>query len=163
VSLNHPKYSSRRITLNTKIKLTIGERFGLFQLLPQEGDIITYKELRKLKETLNPTSKEDEEYGFKYGFRCPHTEMQPDGKRFQCEFEEFAETAPLCPIHNQSCVMGNRLIWKPEMAMAEKEIFFSKLAMKIITEALKKASEEKKVNDSNYSLFVKFGIEDKDD
>lgn len=146
--------------MNTKIKLTIGERFGLFQFLPNEGDIVTFKELRKLRETLNPTSKEDEEYGFKYGFRCPHTEMQEDGKKFRCEFEELAEVSPRCPIHNEICVQTGTLTWKPEMALAEKEIFFSKLSMKIITEALKKASEEKKVNEANYSLFVKFGIKD---
>lgn len=148
---------------NTKIKLTMGERFGLFQFLPQQGDIVTFKELRKLKETLNPTSQEDEEYGFKYGFRCPHTEMKDDGKRFRCEFEEISETAPRCPIHNEICIQTGALTWKPEMALVEKEIFFSKLAMKIITEALKKASEEKKVNDSNFSLFEKFKIEGKDD
>ena len=138
----------------------MGERFGLFQFLPQEGNIVTYKEVRKLKETLNPSSKEDEEYGFKYGFRCPHTEMQSDGKRFQCEFETMAEVAPDCPIHNERCMTTGGLSWKPEMALAEKEIFFSKLALKIITEALEKASKEKKVNDSNYSLFAKFGVED---
>lgn len=149
---------------NKKIKLNMGERFGLFGFLPQQGDVVTYKEIRKLKETLNPTSQEDEEYGFQYGFRCPNVAVQPpDGKQFRCEFEEMAETAPQCPIHDITCVQTGTLIWKPEMATAEKEIFFSKLAMKIITEALKKASEEKKVNDSNYSLFIKFGIEGKDD
>lgn len=142
------------------IKLTIGERFGLFQLLPREGDVITYKELRKLRETLNPTSQEDEEYGFKYNFRCPHLEIEENGKRFQCEYTEMAEVAPECPVHKERCVMTGGLSWKPEMAIVEKEIFFSKLAMKIITEALKKASDEKKVTDFNYSLFEKFGVGD---
>jgi len=149
--------------LNTKIKLTIGERFGLFQFLPSEGDLVTFKEIRKLKETLNPSSKEDEEYGFRYGFRCPHTEMQEDGKRFQCEFEDIAEIAPRCPVHNELCLMNGQLAWKPEMVAIEKEIYLSKTAMKIVTEALRKARDEKKVNDTNYSLFVKFGIKDTDE
>ena len=142
------------------VKLTIGERFGLFGLLPKEGDVVTFKELRKLRETLNPTSQEDEEYGFKYGFRCPHSEVGTDGKRFQCEFEEYKETAPNCPIHNELCVMTGNLSWKPEMATVEKEIFFSPLSMKIITEALKKANEEKRVTDQNYSIFEKFEVAD---
>lgn len=142
------------------VKLIIGERFGLFGLLPKEGDVVTFKELRKLRETLNPSSQEDGEYGFKYAFRCPHTEMQLDGKRFRCEFEEFNEVAPKCPIHDELCIQAGSLSWKPEMALVEKEIFFSKLAIKIVAEALKKASEEKKVNDSNFSLFEKFGVED---
>jgi len=145
---------------NIKKKLTMGERFDLFSLLPQQGDLVTYKEIRKLKETLNPTSKEDEEYGFKYAFRCPSRELQPSGRQFQCEFEELAEVAPRCPIHDVLCVMTGTMSWKPEMAVVEKEIFFSKLSLKVITEALKKASEEKRVNDSNYSLFVKFGVAD---
>lgn len=147
----------------TSKRLTIGERFGLFQFLPQEGDLVTYKEIRKLKETLNPSAKEDEEYGFKYGFRCPHMEMQPDGKRFQCEFEEMAEVAPRCPIHDVLCVQTGQLTWKPEMAIVEKEIWLNKTSLKIITEALRKARDDKKVNDANYSLFVKFGIKEKDD
>ena len=147
----------------TSKKLTIGERFGLFQFLSPEGDLVTYKEIRKLKETLNPSAKEDEEYGFKYGFRCPHKEMQPDGKRFQCEFEDVATTAPRCPVHDLLCVMTGQLWWKPEMASVEKEIWLSKTALRIVTEALRKARDEKRVNDSNYSLFVKFGIKDKDD
>jgi hypothetical protein len=146
--------------LSKSVKLTIGERFGLFGLLPKEGDVVTFKELRKLRETLNPTSQEDEEYGFKYGFRCPHSKLDDKGKRFQCEFQEYKETAPTCPIHNELCVMAGGLSWKPEMAMTEKEIFFSPLSMKIVTEALKKASQEKKVTDYNYSLFKKFGVED---
>jgi len=142
------------------VKLTIGERFTLFGLLPREGDIVTFKELRKLRETLNPTSKEDEEYGFKYGFRCPHKELQSDGKQLQCEFEALTEVAPKCPLHDELCVATGTLTWKPEMAKVEKEIFLSKLAEKIITEALKKANEEKKVNDSNYSLWEKFKVEE---
>ena len=145
---------------NIKKKLTMGERFDLFSLLPQQGDLVTYKEVRKLKETLNPTSKEDEEYGFQYAFRCPSRELQSDGRQFQCEFEEIAEVAPRCPIHDVLCVMTGTMAWKPEMAAVEKEIFFSKLSLRVIAEALKKANEEKKVNDNNYSLFVKFGVED---
>lgn len=144
-------------------KLTIGERFGLFQFLPPQGDLVTYKEVRKLKETLNPSSKEDEEYGFTYGFRCSHRELQSDGKMFQCEFEGVGEIAPRCPVHDVLCVMTGQMFWKLEMASVEKEIYFSRVALKIVTEALRKARDEKKVNDANYSLFVKFGIKEKDD
>ncbi len=147
----------------TSKKLTIGERFGLFQFLPAEGDLVTYKELRKLKETLNPSSQEDGEYEFKYGFRCPHRKYDKDGKAFQCEFEEVAEIAPRCPVHDVLCLMTGQLQWKPEMATVEKEIWLNKTSLKIITEALRKARDDKKVNDANYSLFVKFGIKDKDD
>lgn len=144
-------------------KLTIGERFGLFQFLPEAGDLVTYKEVRKLKETLNPNDKENEEYGFKYGFKCSHREMQPDGKYSKCEFEETAEIAPRCPVHDVLCVMSGTMNWKPEMASVEKEIWLSKTALRIITEALRKARDEKKVNDANYSLFQKFKIGDKDE
>ena len=151
------------MTDKTTKKLTIGERFGLFQFLPPEGDLVTYKEVRKLKETLNPNAKEDEEYTFKYGFRCPRQKYDDDGKAFQCEFQEMAEIAPRCPIHDVLCVMTGQLTWKREMAAVEKEIWLNKTSLKIITEALRKARDDKKVNDANYSLFVKFGIKDKDE
>lgn len=144
-------------------KLNIGERFGLFQFLPPEGDLVTYKEVRKLKETLNPSDQENQEYEFKYGFRCPHRKYNEDGKAFQCEFEETAEIAPRCPVHDVLCVTIGTMFWKPEMAGIEKEIWLNKTALKIITEALRKARDNKKVNDANYSLFIKFGIKEKDE
>ena len=159
IMLNKKVFKRKKLKQISK-KLTMAERFGLFQFLPPEGDLVTYKEIRKLKETLNPTSKEDEEYSFEYGFRCPHVELQSNGKGFQCEFTTMATITPDCPIHKERCMSTGMLGWKPEMALVEKEIFFSKLSLKIITEALKKASKEKKVNDTNYSLFVKFGVED---
>ena len=129
-------------------RLTMGERFVLLSNLPKEGDLVTFKILRKLRETLSPSEAEIKEYGFKNSFRCPHREYDEIGKAFQCEVEEISETQPKCSIHNELMQPSGRVSWSPEKWNTEKEIWFGTKANQIIVDALKKVSEEdKKVND----------------
>jgi len=130
-------------------KLTMAERFVLLNNLPMQGDLVTFKILRKLRETLAPSETEIKEYGFKNSFRCTHREYDDKGKAFQCEVEEeAAESPPKCPIHNEFMQPTGRVSWSPEKWNTEKEIWFGTKANQIIVDALKKVSEEdKKVND----------------
>ena len=130
-------------------KLTMAERFILLNNLPKEGDLVTFKILRKLRETLAPTEMEIKEYGFKNSFRCPHREYDERGKGFQCEVEEdAAEVSPKCHIHDVFMQPSGRVSWNPEKWKVEKEIWLGARANSIIVEALKRVSEEdKKVND----------------
>lgn len=139
-------------------KLTMGERFVLLNNIPSGGDNVTFKILRKLRETLAPNEKEIKEYGFKNSFRCPHREYDEKGKAFQCEVEGEGETPPKCHIHDVFMQPTGRVSWKPEMWNVEKEIFFGAKANQIIIDALKKISEEdKKINDDIIAgLYDKF-------
>ena len=140
-------------------KLTMGERFVLLNNLPQQGDLVTFKILRKLRETLSPSEAEIKEYGFKNSFRCSHREYDDKGKAFQCEVEEEAtETPPKCHIHDAFMQPTGRVSWNPEKWDTEKEIWFGAKANQIIVDALKKVSEEdKKINDDIIaSLYDKF-------
>ena len=129
-------------------QLTMGERFVLLNNLPIQGDLVTFKILRKLRETLSPSEKEIKDYGFKNSFRCPHREYDEKGKAFQCEVEEDAVSTPKCHIHDVLMQPSGRVSWKTEMWNTEKEIWFGTKANQIIADALKKVSEEdKKVND----------------
>jgi len=129
-------------------KLKMGERFVLLNNLPTEGDLVTFKILRKLRETLAPSETEIKDYEFKDFYRCPHKDYDDKGKAFQCEVEGEGKTAPKCHIHNVSMQPTGRISWNPEMWNAEKEIWFGTKANQIIIDALKKVSEEdKKVND----------------
>lgn len=139
-------------------KLIMGERFVLLNNLPAEGDLVTFKILRKLRETLAPTEKEIKEYEFKNSFRCPHKEYDEKGKAFQCEVEEIAESPPKCPIHSGFMRPTGRVSWSPKTWNVEKEIWFGNKANQIIVDTLKKISEEdKKINDDIIaSLYDKF-------
>ena len=140
-------------------KLTMGERFVLLNNLPKEGDLVTFKILRKLRETLSPSEAEIKEYGFKNSFRCPHREYDDKGKAFQCEVEEeAAESPPKCPIHDEFMQPIGRVSWNPEKWNTEKEIWFGAKANSIIVEALKRVSEtDKKINDDVIAgLYDKF-------
>jgi len=130
-------------------KLIMAERFVLLNNLPQEGDLVTFKILRKLRETLAPSETEIKEYEFKNSYRCPHKEYDDKGKAFQCEVgEEAAATPPKCHIHGIFMQPSGRVSWNPEKWNTEKEIWFGTKANQIIVDTLKKISEEdKKVND----------------
>jgi len=141
-------------------KLTMGERFVLLNNLPKEGDLVTFKILRKLRETLAPSEAEIREYEFKNSFRCPHKEYDDKGKAFQCEVEEEAAASPpKCPIHDELMQPAGRVSWSTEKWGTEKEIWFGTKANQIIIDALKKVSEEdKKINDDIIAgLCEKFG------
>ena len=129
-------------------KLTMSERFVLLNNLPKEGDLVTFKILRKLRETLSPSEAEIKEYGFKNSFRCVHKEYDDKGKAFQCEVEGEDESPPKCHIHDELMQPAGRVSWSSEKWDTEKEIWFGAKANQIIIDALKKVSEEdKKIND----------------
>jgi len=142
-------------------KLIMGERFVLLNNLPQEGDLVTFKILRKLRETLAPSEAEIKDYRFKNSFRCPHREYDEKGKAFQCEVEGEDEAPPKCHIHDVFMQSTGRVSWNQEKWNVEKEIWFGAKANQIIVDTLKKVSEEdKKINDDIIvSLYEKF-VED---
>ena len=130
-------------------KLTMGERFVLVNNLPQQGDLVTFKILRKLRETLSPSEAEIKEYGFKNSYRCSNREYDEKGKAFQCEVEEEASEKPhKCHIHEVVMQPTGRVSWSPGKWNVEKEIWFGAKANQIIVVALKKVSDEdNKIND----------------
>ncbi len=147
-------------------KLTMAERFVLLNNLPKEGDLVTFKILRKLRETLSPDEREIKEYSFKNTYRCSHREYDGSGKGFQCEVEEASVTPPKCHIHNISMQTAGKVSWDETKWKDTKEIWFGAKANQIILDALKKVSEEdKKINDDVIaSLCDKFlGGEDEEE
>lgn len=145
----------------------MAERFILLNNLPKEGDLVTFKILRKLRETLSPSEAEIKEYEFKNSYRCPNREYDEKGKAFQCEVEVLAsEAQPKCHIHDILMMPSGRTSWSEEKWDTQKEIWFGAKAEQIIMESLKKISEEdKNINDDVLAgLYEKFimGEEDED-
>ena len=147
-------------------QLNMAERFILLNTIPKEGDLVVFKILRKLRETLSPDEREIKEYGFKNTYRCPHREFDEKGKGFQCEVEDTSEAPPKCHIHDVFMHPSGRVTWDEKKWADTKEIWFGLKANQIILDALKKVSEEdKKINDDVIaSLCDKFlGNEDEED
>ena len=137
--------------------LNIGERFTLLALLPPPGDFATYKIQQKLRMTLAPDEKENEEYKFENHFRCPNKKYDGDGKAFQCEYDEFAGVAPKCPVHNIYCEPTGMTRWSPDVATKEKQIWLGNKGLSLVVETLKKLDNEKKLDtDLAISLYKKF-------
>ena len=139
----------------TSVKLNIAERFMLLQILPQEGDFTTLKIIRKLRETLAPDEKESEEYGFQYEYACKQRDIV-DEKPVLCGFMVVSPIQPKCPVHNEYMQPSGRMFWKPEMATMEKQIFLGNKAKSLITEALEKLDDQKKLTEQHFSLYEKF-------
>jgi len=146
--------------------LIMAERFVLLNNLPQQGDLVTFKILRKLRETLSPDEREIKEYKFNNTYRCPHRDFDEKGKGFQCEVEETSEFPIKCKVHDIFMQPSGRVSWDEEKWNDTKEIWFGAKANQIIIDALKKVSEEdKQINDDVIaSLCDKFlGSEDEED
>lgn len=151
----------------TKVKLNIGERFHLIALLPEQGNYVTFKTLRKLRETLAPNEAEASEYGFVDEYQCTNVDYDERGKGFQCEYKltplKTPSSLPVCPIHEKACMPTGKLSWNPELADREKEIWFSPSAVKIVHETLERLNIEEQLSekDGTLALFEKFvGAED---
>ena len=99
------------------MKLDVRERLILLSVLPQEGNFITLKVVRKLREGLSFNEEEIKQYKF----------VQED----------------------------QRVTWD-DKAEQSKEIELGEKAMDIISEALKKLNEDKKLKDEHFTIYQKF-------
>jgi len=150
----------------TMVKLNIGERFTLLALIANFNDYATYKIVQKLRMTLAPDEKENEEYEFESLFHCPYIryDKDDDGKKIECQFEEYGRVAPKCPVHDVYCEPTGMMKWKPEVAAKEKEIWLGNKAKSLIVETLTKLNNEKKLaTDMDISLYIKFVKSEEED
>ena len=99
------------------MELSVRERLVLLSVLPQEGNFITLKVVRQLREALSFSEEELKQYQF----------VQSEG----------------------------RVTWD-DKAEQVKEIEIGEKAMDIISEALKKLNEDKKLKDEHFTIYEKF-------
>lgn len=158
MSLITPKILLRENNLSDKIKLNMMERFNVLNLLPAQGDYTTLKILRKLRESLAPDEKENEEYKFWHEFQCPFVDYSDRGKREKCEYTKEATEPPKCPIHDKLCVPNGKLFWSDELATKQKEIWLGDKAKSLIVDALKALEDDKRLSqeDGTLNLYEKF-------
>lgn len=128
------------------MKLEVVERLILQSLLPKEGDYITLKLVRKLREALAFSEKEVAQIDFKNHWRCP-----------KCEKVELSAEAIKCEDCDIYMTPAGSVTWdEVKAATVVKEIHMGDKMRGLCESTLKKLSDEQKLTEQNMSLFEKF-------
>lgn len=114
------------------MKLTVNERITLLGILPKEGNFLTLKIIRKLKEDLSFTEAEHKLYQFK---NSGESFVDVDG--------------------SVSVVPANSIRWNGDVDQ-NREFDFGVKATEAVVEALKELDKAKKLQEAHISLYEKF-------
>lgn len=134
------------------MKLTVFERIILQNLLPAEGDYVTLKLVRKLREALSFSEKEIAEINFKNRWNCS-----------TCNTSELATQTPKCPSCGAYMQPAGSVHWDEEKALKiVKDVHMGRTMRDLCETTLKKLSDEKKLTEQHMSLYEKFCVESDD-
>lgn len=139
------------------MELSIMERIKLLEVLPQQGDLLTLKILRKLRESLSFSEEELKTFSAAYEYACPHR-GEEDGKMVFCDNKGYFLQQPTCGKHNIPMAQtGQMHIMIPPEALAKgKEIHMGAQALGIASNALKQLNDSGQLTEATISLYEKF-------
>ena len=139
------------------MKLTIPERLVLITILPPEGDYLTLKLVRKLKESLSFSEEEHKQLNFRNRFDCPEC-----GAQTYASFPTKCENKD-CKRFDQYMKQSSFLTWN-EDANIIKDVHMGNKAKELIKSTLQKMSDEKKLNETYLDAYEKFvkAVEDEE-
>lgn len=141
------------------MKLNMMERLKLLEILPNEGNRLNLKIVRKLRESLSFSEEELKKVPAQYEFACVHQTRDKEGTITQCENKGFTSgDSPKCEEHNEPMVpTGNWRILNSTVLFAnEKEIHMGEEAAKVCESALKMLNDRNKLTEAYTSLYDKF-------
>ena len=132
-------------------KLSVLDRFTLLSILPQTGDFLTLKIMRKLREALSFNEEDHAAYRFEGLYRCKG-----------CGYEAFLSYNH--DPRNEDCAVedcNSKLIYTGSQRWdnsvpQEREIEIGDIGRGLIVSALKKLDEEKKLTERHFGLYEKF-------
>jgi len=128
------------------MKLEVYERLILMNILPREGDFITLKLVRKLREALAFNEKEIAEVNFRSHWKCP-----------KCDKTEILSEMPKCPDCDIFMQSSGQVTWDDDKAKkVVKDVFMGAKMLALCESTLKKLSDEQKLTDQHMSLYSKF-------
>ena len=128
------------------MKLTVYERLALISILPKEGDFVTLKLVRKLRETLSFSEKEIAQIDFQNMWKCP-----------TCQKVEFTSVQPKCEDCNRYMVTAGQVTWDEKKATKLiKEVHLGDSMMALCSSVLKRLSDEEKLTEQQMTLYEKF-------
>ncbi|MCJ7743299.1 MAG: hypothetical protein MUO99_01895 [Dehalococcoidales bacterium] len=126
------------------MQLNVLERLALLEVVPKEGDFITLKLVRKLREALSFSESEISQIDFNMNWKCP-----------KCQREQSAVSAPKCECGSYMTTSGS-MTWDAEKGeKVLKEIHMGEKMMSMCVDALKKLDTDKKLTENFVSLFEK--------
>ena len=109
--------------------LSLFERHALLEVLPAQGDFLTLKTIRKLREALSLQEGEDEEYDIR----------KPGDK-----------------LDDGTIVGPGLIVWDTVKGAIPKEIPVGERATDIIVAGLKKLNQDQQLTDRYFTLYEKF-------
>ena len=127
-----------------KTNLTVVERANLLTILPETGDFLTLKILRKIRERLALSEEEIKFFDLKYAYEC---------KQDNVFIYSLAQGD--CPKCNKPLQMNGGIVWNPKVKQ-DRELEFGEIDCEIIKTALKKLNDTKQLSDKHFSLYEKF-------
>jgi hypothetical protein len=133
------------------MKLDVFERILLQNILPREGDYITLKLVRKLREALSFSEKENDTLHFKYHWRCP-----------KCSKVELLPEVGKCPDCDIYMVSDGKVTWD-EKDEVVKDVHMGDKMLALCTTTLKKLSDDGRMEEQHMSLYEKFVKGDEED
>lgn len=137
-----------------KVKLQVAERINLLSILPREGDFLTLKIVRQLRESLSFKDAEHDKLKFKYLWKC--------SKCGQTKEETSATVIVVeCKICSSKMENTGQITWDGIVAAEViKEVDMKNKAFTLCADALKKLNDEKKLTEAHFNLYEKFCAEE---
>jgi len=128
------------------MNLTVAERLVLQNILPKEGDYVTVKLVRKLRESLAFSEKEIADINFQNHWKCP-----------KCGKVELSADVLKCEDCGIYMIPAGAVTWDEEKAgKVVKDVHLGKAMLKLCETSLQRLSDEKALKDEQLSLYEKF-------
>jgi len=128
------------------MKMTVIERIQLQNLLPAQGDFITLKLIRKLRESLSFSEKEIAEISFKNHWKCDI-----------CSTKEIASQVPKCPKCGEYMMPAGMVNWDEAKAVKViKDVHMGRTMRDLCRSVLQKLSDNKELTEQTMPLYEKF-------
>jgi len=139
------------------MELDIMERVKLLEALPSEGDLLTLKILRKLRESLSFSEAELKTFGATHEYMCPNR-GEEDGKMVKCDNKGFFPVQPTCVEHDTLMLPTGQinLVVPPEALALKKEIHMGPQALGVASNTLKRLNNSGRLTEAHVSLYEKF-------
>ena len=126
------------------MQLNVLERLALLEVVPKEGDFVTLKLVRKLRESLSFSETEVKQIEFNQNWKCP-----------KCQKEMSSPDVPKCECESYMVATGS-MTWDAQKGeKVLKEIHMGEKMLSMCVTALKKLDSEKKLTDNYFSLYDK--------
>ena len=139
------------------MELNIMERLKLLEALPPQGDLLTLKILRKLREALSFSEEELKTFGATHEFVCPYR-GEENGKMVKCDNKGYFIAPPTCGKHNIPMLPTGQmnLMIPPEALTKSKEIHMGTQALTIASNTMKRLNDSGQLTEAHISLYEKF-------